>query len=189
MQLFFEAAFIAAWGALYAVWFIAARSSKPAERTTSSVTRLLQSAIIIAGYFLISGYGNLGRLSSSLWPQTVAIAGVGLALTCAGVAFAIWARLTLGSNWSGKPMVKQGHELIVRGPYALARHPIYTGMLLATLGTGIAVDQLRILAGLALVLLAFAIKIRQEERLMLETFPGQYPEYRRRVKALIPGLF
>ena len=189
MQLFISAAFWTAWGALCAVWFLAARFNKPVERTTSSVLRLLQSAIITTGYFLISGFGRLGWLSRSLWPQNTAVACAGLAITCAGVAFAIWARLTLGSNWSGKPMVKKGHELIVSGPYAYARHPIYTGMLFATLGTAIGVDQWRCVAGVALVLFAFAIKIRQEERLMLETFPDKYPDYRKRVKALIPGLF
>jgi protein-S-isoprenylcysteine O-methyltransferase Ste14 len=189
MQFFFEAGFWIAWIVMYAVWLVAARLSKPAARTTSSAMRILQSTIFIAGFFLISGYGHLGQLSRSLWPQTLAVAVAGLAITFAGVAFAIWARLTLGSNWSGKPMVKQGHELIVSGPYALARHPIYTGMLLATVGTSIGVDQWRCVAGVALVLFAFAAKMRQEERLMNETFPDAYPAYRRRVKALIPGLF
>lgn len=86
-------------------------------------------------------------------------------------------------------MVKQGHELVTRGPYALTRHPIYTGLLLATVGTAIAVDQVRVLPGLALVAIGLAIKIGQEERLMISAFPNAYPIYRTRVKALFPGIW
>ena len=93
------------------------------------------------------------------------------------------------SNWSGRVTVKEGHELTVAGPYAIVRHPIYTGLLLAALGTGITIGEARCILGLALLILAFIAKIGQEEQLMLEIFPQAYPTYRLRVKALIPGVF
>jgi protein-S-isoprenylcysteine O-methyltransferase Ste14 len=109
-------------------------------------------------------------------------------LTIAGCLFAIWARITLGANWSGRATVKAGHELITAGPYALARHPIYTGLLTACIGTAIGYGERRCLVGLLLIVLGFVIKMGQEERLMLETFPDAYAAYRRRVKALVPGV-
>jgi protein-S-isoprenylcysteine O-methyltransferase Ste14 len=75
------------------------------------------------------------------------------------------------------------------GPYAVTRHPIYSGLLLACLGTALAGGEWRCIVGMAMILLAFAIKIGKEEHLMMETFPEAYRQYRRRVKALIPGVF
>jgi len=128
----------------------------------------------------------LARLA--LFPGSFPTQYAGLAVTAAGCLFAIWARLTLGANWSGRATVKQDHQLIVEGPYRLARHPIYTGLSLASLGTALAIGEWRCVLGLIIILLALLVKMSQEERLMMETFPQAYPQYRRRVKALIPGL-
>ena len=75
------------------------------------------------------------------------------------------------------------------GPYKLARHPIYAGLLLACAGTALAEGEWRCIAGLVLIAAGCLMKMRREERMMLEAFPGQYPGYRRDVKALIPGIF
>jgi len=175
-----------AWGTMMAVWLAGAPFVKKKARDTSTALRMLQSAMMTAGYVLVSGAGKFGWLNRPLWEQTWTLAWTGLGVTCVGIGYAIWARLTLGRNWSAKPMVKEGHELVVRGPYALTRHPIYTGLLLAAVGTGMAVAELRSVVGMAVLLAAMLIKIGQEERLMTETFPGEYPAYRKRVKALIP---
>src|ERR1017187_7501034 len=100
-----------------------------------------------------------------------------------GLAFAIWARHTLGRNWSGNPTVKEGHELVETGPYRLVRHPIYTGFLLAIAGTGIGSGQVMqlFIFGTAFVLLW--AKLRIEESLMLRQFPQTYPGYMKRTKA------
>ena len=114
--------------------------------------------------------------------------GVGIAgsvLCVAGVGLAIWARSCLGSNWSPRPSAKVGHELVTSGPYRLVRHPIYTGMLVALLGTTLDAGAI----GIVVFLFAAAILISRvpvEERLMLRLFPEQYPQYRNRTKALIP---
>jgi len=82
--------------------------------------------------------------------------------------------------------IKTGHELVRTGPYACVRHPIYTGLLVAALGTAATVGQARGLVALALMALAFALKIRTEERFMTELFGDAYARYRSEVKALIP---
>ena len=177
------------WEALGAIWIIGLLFTKPTLRTQSAPSRLLYIALTAVGGVLIAGYFFPGSvLDAHFVARTYAVATVGFAVTVAGCLFAVWARLTLGGNWSGIATVKAGHELVVRGPYALARHPIYTGLLLALAGTILAYGQWRGIAGFFVVVLALLVKISQEEKLMMETFPQDYPGYRQRVKALIPGL-
>lgn len=178
------------WLILGLVWLVGLAFTKRTVRAQTLGTRVLYLALILLGFSLL-GFGRLsvGWLGLRWLPPGQGWEITGLAFTAAGCLFAIWARITLGGNWSGRATVKAGHELIVSGPYAVARHPIYTGLLLASVGTAMAFGEARCLLGLAVLLLAFAVKISQEERLMLETFPEAYPVYRRRVKALIPGVF
>jgi len=143
----------------------------------------------LTGFTLLgSHWFDYGLFAIRLVPHSPALELGGLAATVGGCFFAIWARLALGSNWSGQATVKAGHELVVTGPYALARHPIYTGMLTASAGTALAIGEMRCAYGLALIVLALVIKMSQEEKLMMQTFPQAYLAYRQRVKALIPGL-
>jgi protein-S-isoprenylcysteine O-methyltransferase Ste14 len=177
------------WGALALVWLIAAANTKPTLRATDRWSRVASMATMLVGFWLVVADWSPGWLSTRLLPATTsAVASLGVGLTMLGCSFAIWARLALGRNWSGRPTVKAEHELVVSGPYALTRHPIYTGVLAATFGTALADLQWRRVLGLLLVAVALLVKIRQEERLMIEAFPESYPPYRRRVKALIPGL-
>jgi protein-S-isoprenylcysteine O-methyltransferase Ste14 len=109
-------------------------------------------------------------------------------MTAAGLLFSVWARRCLGTNWSGAVTIKERHELVTSGPYGLVRHPIYTGVLLAILGSAIAVGEWQ--AVLAMVLASFALwrKLRLEERWMLNRFGEAYRAYCRKVPALIPFL-
>lgn len=115
--------------------------------------------------------------------MTLGLAGA--ALCALGIGFAIWARVYLGRNW-GMPMSrKENPELVTGGPYAYVRHPIYGGLLVAMLGSamgGMAVW----LIPLVLCAVYFVYSARNEERLMLEQFPEQYPAYMRRTKMLLP---
>jgi protein-S-isoprenylcysteine O-methyltransferase Ste14 len=97
--------------------------------------------------------------------------------------------MTLGRNWSGTVTFKENHELVVRGPYAYVRHPIYTGMMLMFLGTALAQGTFGALLSLPILFLSFWIKYRQEETLMIEHFGEQYRDYMKRVSAIIPFVF
>jgi protein-S-isoprenylcysteine O-methyltransferase Ste14 len=176
------------WGALALVWLIAAAFTKPTVRATDRKTRVVSMVTMLVGFYLVVWDWPRGWLATRPLPATAAVEWVGVGLTIVGCSFAIWARLALGTNWSGRPTVKADHELVVSGPYAVTRHPIYTGILVAAVGTTLADLQWGRLLGVLLVTLAFWAKMRQEERLMMEAFPESYPPYRRRVKALIPGL-
>jgi protein-S-isoprenylcysteine O-methyltransferase Ste14 len=178
------------WAALAIVWIIGLAFTKRTVRSQPTSARMFHLALILLGFSMIgTEWIRGGWLSMRFAPVADWVEIAGLALTVAGCLFAIWARLTLGSNWSGKATVKAGHELVASGPYALARHPIYTGMVLGAAGTALAGGEWRCVVGVALILLAVMVKMNMEERLMMQTFPDQYPEYRRRVKALIPGVF
>jgi len=113
---------------------------------------------------------------------------IGAAICGLGVAFAIWARTVLGRNW-GMPMSrKQDPELVTRGPYAYVRHPIYTGVLFALLGSAIGQNLVWLLP-LVPAVAYFVYSARQEERLMLQQFPVQYGAYMKRSKMLLPFLY
>jgi protein-S-isoprenylcysteine O-methyltransferase Ste14 len=111
---------------------------------------------------------------------------IGLALTILGLAFSVWARVSLGRNFSGMVTVTEDHQLQRTGAYGIVRHPIYSGFMLATLGTAIAFGAVRGLVSFALIVLAWGYKSRIEEKLMIEQFGGEYERYQREVKALIP---
>jgi len=113
---------------------------------------------------------------------------LGLAVLAASTVFTLWARFSLGTMWNGVPQVKDDHQLRTHGPYAVTRHPIYTGLLGMLLGATLlsGIGQWIVLFPVGLIL--FEVKIRMEEHLMLATFPEDYPRYRRQVPQLVPGL-
>ena len=110
----------------------------------------------------------------------------GAALAVAGCAFAIWARLRLGSNWSPHAVIKTDHDLLQTGPYAWSRHPIYTGLLTGLLGSAIAQGRLRGYLAFGVLAVSFHYKAKAEEVLLSERFGPQYTEYQRRVCRLVP---
>lgn len=128
-------------------------------------------------------------LNLRVLPRGQAFEVAGAILTCAGVLLAIWARALLGRNWSASVAVKQGHRLISAGPYRLVRHPIYSSLLLAVLGTALVVGKLRALAAFACIAFTYCVKSRLEERFMMREFGSQYEEYRRHTRALVPFIF
>lgn len=181
----------AAWFTFIAYWAIHALTAKAAVRSEPFVLRLLKHWLpLMVGTCLVlpwrGGEDTLLRLRFA--PPGEALPILGAVLVWAGVLFAIWARTILGRNWSAVVQVKQDHELVERGPYRWVRHPIYTGLLMAYLGTALAQAEWRGLLGTAIIGVSFWFKLRLEERWMRETFGARYEDYMRRVKALVPGV-
>jgi protein-S-isoprenylcysteine O-methyltransferase Ste14 len=180
--------YTAAWLSLAAVWLAAAVASKRTIRRETALSRIMYGALFALACILLFQPWRLGPLDSRFVPDARIYAACGLVLTVAGVAFAIWARFALGRNWSGTVTIKQDHVLIRHGPYRFVRHPIYSGILLAMAGTALGYGRAGCLIGLAMALLSLWIKSRKEEEFMIGQFGAQYIQYRREVKALIPGL-
>lgn len=103
--------------------------------------------------------------------------------------FSSWARIHLGQYWSGTVALKEGHKLVTSGPYRLVRHPIYTGLFMAVLGSAAAAATVEAFVSFAVMLAAYAVKWRREEKLLLGEFGQEYRDYMTRTKALIPYLF
>ena len=114
--------------------------------------------------------------------------GIGLAAWTLGLGLAIWARLYIGRNW-GMPMTRKAEpELVTTGPYHRVRHPIYSGILIAGVGTAVALSPWwLIVVGLAGIYFGYSATV--EERNMAEQFPNTYPAYRRSTKMLLPFVF
>jgi protein-S-isoprenylcysteine O-methyltransferase Ste14 len=176
-----------AWYALIGVWLVGALTAKPQVRTQPLRPRIIHAALLLIAFeLLFTHMFRFGLLGQRFILPSAAVAEFGMILTLAGIAFAIWARFFLGTNWSATPSIKQDHRLIRTGPYAIVRHPIYSGLLLAMFGTALAIGEWRAVLGFAIVSVAWHFKSRTEERYMEEEFGDEYVRYRREVKGLIP---
>ena len=185
-------AVITMWKALGFIWLVGMLFRRPTAGSLrqSIGSFVFQSCLAALGLgLMLTDWFRFGWLAIRFIPDNLWIQYVGFTLTVAGCILAIWARITLGGNWSARPSLQQDHTLVEQGPYAFARHPIYSGFVLAFLGTTIVIGEVRTILGLAVILIRLFLKMTQEEQLMLRAFPRAYPDYRRRVKALIPGVF
>ena len=145
---------------------------------------LIGVAVVCVGLAIVDRSYFADLAVGALWVRVL-----GLAVLVASTVFALWARFSLGTMWSVAPKVTGDHQLRTRGPYAVTRHPIYTGTLGMLIGATLlsGIGQWIVLFPVALIV--FEVKIRMEERLMVATFPDEYPWYRRRVPQLVPGLY
>jgi protein-S-isoprenylcysteine O-methyltransferase Ste14 len=187
MHWLYASLFPAIWIAFLLYWRVKARHTKATQRLEPVASRIVRSLVFLSAIALLV----LPRiplpwlyrlfLPSGQWPFFL-----GAVLTSAGLLFAVWAREYLGANWSHSVTIKQDHQLIINGPYALVRHPIYTGLIAGILGSVIARAQLRGLIAFALFSLALWAKLRIEEEWMRDRFGASYEAYSRRVAAVVP---
>jgi len=168
-------------------WWILARDVKPARRKESIASRAGHIVPLVVVVMLLA-MPRLpgGLLSGRILPATRFVFFTGAAFVAAGLAFSVWARAYLGRNWSGIVTLKADHELIRSGPYRFVRHPIYTGLLVAIVGSAIVRGEWRGVVAVLVAIVALWRKLRLEERWLGETFGDAYVKYRAEVSALIP---
>ena len=191
MPPFFEHGLRACWLAVIGYWLWSARRVKAPKRTESLAKRFLAHWLPLIVAVLLLGPGEWfghSLLREQFVPHTTLVYSIGLALCIAGAALAIWSRFILGANWSAQVQIKQGHELIQRGPYALIRHPIYTGLILLFAGNAMMVGDWRGVLAVAIVTVSFWRKYLLEEKLLAQEFGTSYAEYRKRTYPLFPPL-
>ncbi len=187
MPLVYRYAFPAMWLSWVVYWWAASRNVKVAVRRESSSSQLVHMVpLSIAVILLSSPSVSIALLGKRFLPFAEWSFWVGALFTAGGLLLTVWARLHLGRNWSGTVTIKHDHELIRSGPYAFVRHPIYTGLLLAVLGSALACGEWRGVLAFALAAGALWSKLRLEERYMRQQFGDAYQAYARRVKALVP---
>jgi protein-S-isoprenylcysteine O-methyltransferase Ste14 len=175
------------WLAIFVLWAITGFTSKQTVQSRSEgPSRIAVWVVWLAWWLLLTHGFGIEMLSVRFVPKTASASYAGLAITIAGLALSVWARIQIGRNWSGLIQVKEGHQLMHTGSYAIVRHPIYSGFMLATLGTAIAFGEISGLLAFVMILAAWGYKSRLEETAMVEHFGAVYETYRRKVKGLIP---
>ncbi len=182
-------AFAVIWIAWIVSWLAASFWSARTEKRALTWDALIYRIAIVAGAILLMPWAARPLEATRLWHVGDDGAYALAALTLAGLLFAWWARIHLGRLWSGSITRKEGHRVVDTGPYALVRHPIYTGLIFALLATAVAQATVSGLAGAALIAVGLWLKARAEERfLAAELGADAYGAYRRRVPMLIPGI-
>ena len=180
---------VACWGTVVIVWLTGAlynarHAPRDRIRAESRPVTLGAASFLVCSVVVFFGRG----FAQSLVVDVAWVQFLGFAVLVGSPAFALWARFSLGTSWSVGAEVGGDRRLRTGGPYAVTRHPIYTGLLGMLLGSallgGLGQGILLVVAGL----IVFEVKIAMEERLLLAIFPDEYPGYRERVPQLVPGL-
>jgi len=177
-----ELIFAVGWAVFWLYWLVAAFSMKRGHVPVPWSRELRIRAVIIVVVIVSVRLGVFRAHSHNTDPWRT---GVGLGLFVLGLGFAIWARIYIGRNWGSPMSQKDEPELVTSGPYRLVRHPIYSGILVAGVGTAVALDWLWLTA-VVLAGIYFLYSATVEERYLTEQFPDDYPAYKRSTKMLVP---
>ena len=179
---------LAMWGGWLAYWAMAARGAKTTQWREPLRANWLHYALAWIGTVVLVVPGATPALLARpfLPPSTIGAVS-GILLTAIGLGIAIAARITLAGNWSAAVEIKEGHALIRSGLYRYVRHPIYSGLLLAVLGSAIALDRWGAVLGLVLIFASLWLKSRHEEIRLRQALPD-YAAYAGETAALIPFL-
>jgi protein-S-isoprenylcysteine O-methyltransferase Ste14 len=178
-----ELVFAVGWAAFWLYWLIAAFSMKRGHVAWSRELRIRVLILVVVFVLVRLGVFRHHRVNSDPW-----LTAIGLVLFALGLGFAVWARVHIGRNW-GTPMTQKDEpELVMSGPYHLVRHPIYSGVLVAGVGTALALSWFWLLAvGLAGIYFVYSASV--EERYLTRQLPDAYPAYKRATKMLVPFVF
>lgn len=174
---------IGCWSFLNVYWTLVARNTKP---VSGSRTHFL---LFVAEFLLYClPLSSIPILGQRFIPSFVAVEVLGAVMCAFGVGFAIWSRRILAESWSPVVRLRDCHEFVQNGPYAIIRHPIYFGFIMSAVGMILVLGEVR-----ALVLLwdigVFLRRMKPEERILRAAYPNEYPEYERRVRRLLTGIW
>jgi protein-S-isoprenylcysteine O-methyltransferase Ste14 len=175
---------LACWAAFWIYWFAASIGVKAGTSRSTRFAAIRVGAILVVSVLL----GSRAVRAHVTATNNPWLEGIGLVAFFLGLMLAIWARIYLGRNWGTPMSQKEDPQLITSGPYASIRHPIYSGITLAMIGTAIAVSLYWLVAVL-LIAAYFVYSAFMEERYMAAAFPDSYPKYKRSTKMLVPFIF
>jgi protein-S-isoprenylcysteine O-methyltransferase Ste14 len=179
---------IALWLLLVAWWVVAAFGAKRSIGRRPWIMQVVVRIVILVVAVRAMREPEVRQGLLHLWltdTRSTPWAIAGVAITAAGVGLALMSRIYLGRNWGVPGSRKENPELVTGGPYAAIRHPIYTGILLAMIGSAVGASIFW-LAPFLVGAITFAVAARREERLMLEQFPATYPAYKSRTWMFVP---
>jgi protein-S-isoprenylcysteine O-methyltransferase Ste14 len=176
---------IGCWLVFIAYWLVSAFKVKAAAERGSFASTLAYRVPLLIGAILIGTFRWHYPMSLHVTPESEATWWGGAFVCVAGLAVTIWARATLGGNWSSNVQFKEDHQLVRTGPYRFVRHPIYTGILIMCSAQGIQFGRLHAWIGWLVIFVGLWIKLKQEEAVMLRHFP-EYSDYCKQVKGIVP---
>ena len=179
---------IVAWSAFVLSWIGAAFWADRAEKRPTRREALLYRTVTVAGVvLLVAGGEQFSRAADRLWSFEPVVDYALVLVVLSGLAFTWWARLYLGRLWSSSVTKKADHRVVDTGPYAIVRHPIYTGIILACAATAAQLGTALAIAGVLVLWVGFWIKARLEERFLRSQLEeGAYDAYRQKVPMLVP---
>ena len=179
---------IVAWSAFVLSWIGAAFWADRAEKRPARREAWLYRAVTVAGVvLLVAGGEQFSRAADRLWSFEPVVDYALVLVVLSGIAFTWWARLYLGRLWSSSVTKKADHRVVDTGPYAIVRHPIYTGIILACAATAAQLGTALAVAGVLVLSVGFWIKGRLEERFLRgQLGEGAYDAYRQKVPMLVP---
>ncbi len=184
---FFRFLVIFPWGVFVVYWLIGALKTRPTQQQEPFASRCAVLLVETIGYVLIfRNSAGIGFLGNRVVPRNLAGPVIGSVLTWMGIALAIWARYHLAEYWSARVTIKEDHKLIRTGPYARVRHPIYTGLILATIGSAMVIDRWRCVLGVFLVVTGYCFKAKKEESMLTQQFGDAFREHQKHTGFLIP---
>jgi protein-S-isoprenylcysteine O-methyltransferase Ste14 len=195
-----DSAIFIVWDIWIVTWIAAALWSNRTVKRAGFSREIRYRILALAGFVLLFAYplhvsqGHWylappsGLLGLRLWPvPPLEIGWLMVAVAAFAIAFAWWARIYLGRLWSGSITRKEEHHVVDKGPYAIVRHPIYTGLLTAAVATAVATGTLHTVLGAIVLIVAYWMKAKVEEGFLREELgPEAYDSYRRRVPMLVP---
>jgi protein-S-isoprenylcysteine O-methyltransferase Ste14 len=176
------------WTIYLVYWILASRKNKKARYHKKSLLGGIFARTLLIGIIILLWV--IPIFSIHIFTPSLSHTTTGILTTFLGLCFAFWARVALGNNWSANPIeLKNNHQLVTTGPYSYVRHPIYSGVILALLGTFVATGQYHTLILLLLVGTGLFVRCFTEDSLMLHEFPEVFTDYKKKVKMLVPKVF
>ena len=183
-----QASMYGLWVAWFMTWWVAAIWSDRSVKRPATRQQILYRVLAGAGVILLFGTSRgAAERDLILWHSSDALAWVAVVAALLGLAFTWWARIHLGRLWSSNVARKADHHVVDTGPYGLVRHPIYTGIIVASVATAVMRGTLEAWLGVVVMTLGWYIKARMEEGFLREQLGvDAYVSYARRVPMLVP---
>lgn len=176
------------WIAMGLCWLVAAQFTLKV-RWIEGLARLQHTVPTTLGLIMLFHRGQIAPLNWGVLYHNPIDAWIGVCITLLAFVLGLWARLHIGKYWSGTVTLKREHKIIDTGPYRFIRHPIYTALLTAAFGTAMAAARKEAFVGVLIMVIAYIVKLKREERMMLKEFGRDYADYMTRTRALFPYIY